>query len=304
VGRSSNTSSTASAMSAGAFDSAYYASASGSNPTGNLYVCGYASATALRPTLWKTTIANNAFNSATEGPLLVGGNTSDGCSPVTIFKNGGTEYLYVSVTANGAANDGGGCASPNNGCIYAAIIQSAGSFDTTSANSSIADNLVRYFSVSTPAPLNTNEASVTTTLTAAQAGTYTGMAITQGGNSPGGTNFTYFLRKNGANTAITCTVLAGVGTCSDATNSASFSAGDTIDVSVQRTLGTGTINNRTFRVQLGFNASASLAAGLSARGGTGGIIIDNTLPGGGSQIYYSTRTSPGNAVQASQAALQ
>ena len=45
-------------------------------------------------------------------------------------------------------------------------------------------------------------------------------------------------------------------------------------------------------------------AGLNAPGGTGGIIIDNTQSGGGSQIYYSTLTSPGNAVQASQVGLQ
>jgi hypothetical protein len=45
------------------------------------------------------------------------------------------------------------------------------------------------------------------------------------------------------------------------------------------------------------------SAALNATGGTGGIIIDNTATGGGSQIYYSTRTAPGFAVQASQAGL-
>ena len=47
----------------------------------------------------------------------------------------------------------------------------------------------------------------------------------------------------------------------------------------------------------------SAAAALNANGGTGGIIIDNTMTGGGSQVYFSTRTSPGIAVQASQAGL-
>jgi len=45
-------------------------------------------------------------------------------------------------------------------------------------------------------------------------------------------------------------------------------------------------------------------AGLAAPGGTSGIIVDNiSTATGASQIYYSTLTSPGNAVQASQAAL-
>lgn len=46
-------------------------------------------------------------------------------------------------------------------------------------------------------------------------------------------------------------------------------------------------------------------AGLTATGGASGMIIDNiSSTTGASQIYYSTLTSPGNAIQASQAALQ
>jgi hypothetical protein len=45
-------------------------------------------------------------------------------------------------------------------------------------------------------------------------------------------------------------------------------------------------------------------AGLAAPGGTSGIVIDNvSATSGASQIYYSTLTSPGGAIQASQAAL-
>jgi hypothetical protein len=125
------------------------------------------------------------------------------------------------------------------------------------------------------------------------------MTITQGANSPGGTTFTYTLRKNAANTAITCAVAAGVATCTATTPPVSYAAGDTIDVSVVRTAGANTLTN-TVRVQLGTAATAA----LNANGGTGGIIIDNTATGGGSQVYYATRTSPGIAVQASQAGLQ
>lgn len=45
-------------------------------------------------------------------------------------------------------------------------------------------------------------------------------------------------------------------------------------------------------------------ASLSAPGGTSGIIIDNiSSTTGAPQIYHATRTNPGSAIQASQAAL-
>lgn len=53
-------------------------------------------------------------------------------------------------------------------------------------------------------------------------------------------------------------------------------------------------------------APAAVAnAGFAATGGASGVIVDNiSSTTGASQIYYSTLTSPGNAIQASQAALQ
>jgi hypothetical protein len=57
-----------------------------------------------------------------------------------------------------------------------------------------------------------------------------------------------------------------------------------------------------------WNTSATANATLPASGGTGGIIIDNvSITPGASQIYFSNlgiSGNPGNAVQASQAALQ
>ena len=87
------------------------------------------------------------------------------------------------------------------------------------------------------------------------------------------------------------------------TDSQAYAAGDTIDVLVVRTGGSGTLTNTTFRVELDPFVGSKGSAGLNAPGGTGGIIVDNDVDGGGSQVYYSTRTSPGNAVQASQAGL-
>jgi hypothetical protein len=55
---------------------------------------------------------------------------------------------------------------------------------------------------------------------------------------------------------------------------------------------------------LTWGTAAQASAGLPAPGGTGGIVVDNISPTpGASQIYYSTLTSPGNAIQASQAGL-
>jgi hypothetical protein len=53
-----------------------------------------------------------------------------------------------------------------------------------------------------------------------------------------------------------------------------------------------------------WSAATNATAGLAATGGTSGIVIDNVSgTSGSSQIYYSTLTSPGGAIQASQAAL-
>ena len=287
------------AISAGTFDDAYYSSATFTSPSGSLYVCGSQPATARRYTLWNITIASNSFSARTQGPQINNVDGTDVCSPVTVFKNGSTEFLFVSVTNGGSAADGGGCTTPANGCIYMYQLPLAARFDTTSVSQTINDNLAHFISVSTSMAPSTTESSVATTLTAAQAGTYRGMTILQSVKTPGGTTFTYTLRKNSGGAAITCSIAAGAKTCSDLTNTASYAAGDTIDVQVQRTLGTGALNNATFQVQLEDGATA----GLNATGGTGGIIIDNTSTGGGSQIYYSTRTSPGSAVQASQAGL-
>jgi len=51
-------------------------------------------------------------------------------------------------------------------------------------------------------------------------------------------------------------------------------------------------------------SSTNAVAGLAASGGTSGIVIDNisAVPGA-SQVYYSTLSNPGNAIQASQAGL-
>jgi hypothetical protein len=173
VGESAGANDLNRAINSGGFDDAYYSTGSGA-----LYVCGSLPATPRRFTLWKIALSSSAFSARTQGPQINNANGVDVCSPVTVFKNGGTEYLYASVANDGSAAGGGGCVTPANGCIYV--------YDLT----------------------NTTWVST-------------------------------------------------------------------------------------------MNATAALAA----PGGTGGIIVDNTATGGGSQVYFSTRTSPGIAVQATQAGL-
>ena len=260
----------------------------------------------MHPSLWKIQIANNAFVDRTRGPQLVAENllgTPNGCSPVTIVKNGSTERLFVSVSENAGAFGGGGCTTGS--CVYSYELPFATASSVISFPATIGDNTARYMSISVPDTLSTIEAQRESLVEPVNEGTFHGMIITQiasgigGGDTPPGTTFTYTLRKNGSNTIVTCAVVAGQDSCSDSTHSISNVAGEKIVLQVQRTAGTGTLTNVDIRVQLGTAA----AAAIDAPGGTGGIIIDNTVSGGGSQIYYSTRTSPGVAVQASQAGL-
>jgi hypothetical protein len=45
-----------------------------------------------------------------------------------------------------------------------------------------------------------------------------------------GSSYTFNVRKTGVNTGVTCTISAAATSCSDTTNSASFSAGDLITI--------------------------------------------------------------------------
>ena len=59
--------------------------------------------------------------------------------------------------------------------------------------------------------------------------------------APGaGSSWTFFVRKNGIDTTITCTISGASQTCSDLTHTASFAAGDLISV---REASSGTPSN-------------------------------------------------------------
>jgi len=297
---------------AGAFDDAYWNSA-GSSPTGFLYVCGGATSTtpgSLAPTLWRIPIVANVMGTAQIGPQLVSGGLTalfGRCSPVTEVANGSNDFVFVSVPDLGS---GTGCG--DTGCVSSFQVASAttpGFFDQTTT-ATTTNNADRYMSVSALQSFNATETNRDTILTGAQIGVYSGMIITQGAATPAGTTNTYTLRNNYASTSVVCSIPAGSTTCSDNTHTSTFpNVGDAIDVLVQKSAG-GTNLTTTYRVQLTltgtpWSATTTATAGIPAAGGTGGIIIDNVSSTvGASQVYYSTVTSPGNAVQASQAALQ
>lgn len=124
----------------GAFDNAYYNSANGTNPSGNLYVCGgLQDATysdSKKPTLWKIPIVNNGFGSPVEGPSLVGAlpysNKEANCSPVTEIMNGADEFIYASVTAWGTTT---GCNGNTvaTACVYMYKIAGSGAITWNNA---------------------------------------------------------------------------------------------------------------------------------------------------------------------------
>jgi hypothetical protein len=99
----------------------------------------------------------------------------------------------------------------------------------------------------------------------------------------------------------------GGGTCSPITD-VQNGANNYIFVSVpelgNRTGCTGSCMYMFNLTGIAWSGTTNATAGLTAPGGTGGIVIDNiSATAGASQIYYSTLTSPGGAIQASQAAL-
>jgi hypothetical protein len=294
----------------GQFDDTYWSSADPANPSGYLYVCGSLLELDLHPSLWKIQIKNNAFFDRTRGPQLVDSETNNGCSPITLFKNenDGKERLFVGVSENAAAFGGGGCTTGS--CVYSYDLPFATASSVISLPATIDDDIARFMSISVPDTLSLIEAERESLVEPVNEGTFNGMIITQiargigGGETPAGTTFTYTLRKNGSNTIVACAITAGQDSCTDAHSIANV-AGEKVVLQVQRTAGDGDLTNVDIRVQLG----SAAAAAIDAPGGTGGIIIDNTVSGGGSQIYYSTRgtgaagTPKGVAVQASQAGL-
>jgi hypothetical protein len=110
--------STSSPLYAGAFDNQHTTASNG-----NLYFCGSYSPNGANsiPTLYQITM-NATFGNSTYITYNTPASGAATCSPVTEFYNGTTDYLYLSVTANGNAT--GIC---TGACLYNYSIPTSGS---------------------------------------------------------------------------------------------------------------------------------------------------------------------------------
>jgi hypothetical protein len=113
----------------GAFDNQWYSSG---GTSGNLYVCGVDSTNSTYPTLFQVSLplvagtnptSVHTYATLTNGPA--------GCSPPTEFYNGTTDYLFLSVTANGSQSACTGA------CMYSFILPANTTTHTGAANSGL-----------------------------------------------------------------------------------------------------------------------------------------------------------------------
>ncbi len=283
----------------GSFDSTYRASA---NATGNLYVCGN---TAGSPTLYQIPIAAGVMGTAVVGPTLT--SATAGCSPVTDISNpnaaGGTaEWIFASAQASGSGNN---CA--GGGCVMNFNVQPWTPSTAYTVGQEVIDT-----------NFHVQVVRVAGTSRTALQGHPAWNAATRGSTNDNTVRWT----NQGPHLAAHATWLP-----SHAYGAGAIIVDSNNNVEWVLTAGTskagthpawsaaingGTADNTVRWRNLGPIATASAAAA----GGTGGIIMDNTVGSGtlagASQVYYSTQgnqtctTSGGTggcAVQASQSGL-
>jgi len=281
----------------GAFDAKYQASA---NATGNLFVCGN---TGGVPTLYQIPINAGTMGTVVTGPALTSATT--GCSPVTDISNpnaagGTTEWMFASVQASGSGNSCGAA-----GCIM--------NFESTPWIASHAYTVGQQV-------LDTHFQVQTCRVAGTSRTTTPNWSTTVGGSTA----------DNGARWVNQGPQLAAHGAWQP---SHAYSAGTAIidsngNVQVVTAAGTSrtalqghptwattvytVTNDASVRWR---NAGTPATASLAATGGTGGIVIDNTVGSGTlagtSQVYFTTQGNQtcgtsgtgGCAVQASQAGL-
>jgi hypothetical protein len=274
---------------AGNFDNAYFTSATGSSPNGNLYVCGNTSGNA---TLYQVPITSNAM--ATSGTSLVAVSSANTtCAPVTEVFSANTDLIFVSAVASGVSAP---CAAA--GCIYNVKVTPWQASTAYAVGQEILDTHLQVQVVETAGTSNTTVPTWSTTTGGATAdktvtwlnqGPLPATIATVGWQA----HFAYtvgtliFDSNNNIELCITATGKSG-------------GAPPTV---WSTTPGTDTADGTNITWE---NLGANGSAALSTAGGTSGIILDNTVAPGTlhtSQVYFSTLTG-GTAVQASQAALQ
>jgi hypothetical protein len=268
----------------GAFDSAWYASA---DSTGSMYLCGGAPEDSVTSVLWKVPLTGGALGTAIRGASVSGILGSD-CSPVTVFKNGFNEHLYFSMTDNG---DDGSATVCDGSCVYM--------FNLNDLAPEVKEQWVLVFNGNVTVAGGTvvvNGATLTAgTAQACPTFNISGNARSDAINLSAcidalpGFSSTQRVRR----VTVTRDAIGDVpdSTVAEGVDIANFSQSFPDHVN-------GSSNTWT--------SSNAPAAGITAIGGAGGIIIDNisNLPGA-SRIYYANiGPITGNATQVSQSDLK
>ena len=299
VGNSVVSGSTPNPLYFGAFDSTYFKSA---NATGNLYVCGN---TGGVPTLYRVAVTAGTPANGVAGPVLSTSTTP--CSPVTGFANpnatgGATEWVFVSADTNGTSANPSACAP--SGCIF--------NFEDTPWQASHAYTVgqevldshfqIQVVSVAGTSGTTTPAFSTTVNTTTTDGGvTWLNQGVLSASTAAWKANTGY---------AKGVEIWDSSGNVELQTKNGTPTSGATAPAWSPLVSGT------TAEASGGphwTNLGPIATYGLKAAGGTGGIIIDNTVTGAvtGSQVYFSTLSNQvcgtsgtgGCAVQASQSKL-
>ncbi len=312
------------ALYAGGFDDDFYNSEDG---TGSMYITGGRRNNTFYATLWKVPLNAGALGSPVAGPEIgvrdrnIDGTAGTGnggdvdnqqnLSPITVIKNPNTgfEYLYASTASWGNAA-GCGAGTYASGCLYMYRLN-----ETVAGTVNASETWLFEVGVG---ELSTGNIKISGTVLVA------------------GVNFSTTGNRDQDRLAL----IAAINTVSGfSAATASTCSGNFCDLLITRTapgnVSASTVTNNLVNLTEygnsdGSSASATIqpvawspaltaGAALSVNpntgstvanqvvGGTGGIVVDNVRPLtdiGASQIYFTQGGSTGNAIQASQNALE
>ena len=306
VGRGNNINST---LYSGAFSEGYY-----TNGTGFMYIVGGQAVDTFIPRLWRVPLTNGELGTSQIGPVLAektcdtfvncgaldnAGNAPNpntalwNWSPVTVAKRGDDEYIYFSMPSHGGQT---GCAGA---CVYL--------FNTNDLRNGTSE--AWQLSISNPwwegddgIATNENDGTITVngvTLTANSDFSTSGNRAADRAEVIAAINrlTTFSAGEVGACESGGCFIRITSGTLSDLAS----------NVVTTNSLGNTTLTNPvngSAGSPVTWGASVNANTGLKAAGGTGGIVVDNNSgTTGASQIYFTQQAAGGNAIQASQSAL-
>jgi hypothetical protein len=281
----------------GTVDSNYLASG---NATGNLYVCGN---TGGIPTLYQIPINAGTMGTVLTGPTLTSAAT--GCSPVTDVANANAspnpnEWIYASAQASAVGNN---CAS--GGCLMNFVDKQWVKSTAYVVGQEVLDT---HFQIQVVRVAGTSKATAPTWSTVLGATTDDGTALKWLNQGPLAASYATWLETHtypvdfeivDTNNNIELVITTGTSRSGTHPTWSTTIDGGTDD---------GTVHWR--------NVGPIATASIATAGGTGGIIMDNTVGSGtlagASQVYFSTQSNQtcgtsgtgGCAIQASQSALQ